>query len=183
MSNGVTDLLPDMAAADVIWVVQLLEHSQIDVWVDGGWGIDALLGEQTRPHEDLDIVVQQMELPKLRRLFSGQGYKDVERPDSQAWNFVLGDQNGHQVDVHAVVFDEKRNGIFGPVENGLMYPAGSLLGNGVIGGYPVRCIAAEYVILFHRNYEPRPKDFLDVTALCQRFGLAYPEEYARIRKP
>ena len=26
-------------------------------WVSGGWGIDALLGTQTRQHADLDLVV------------------------------------------------------------------------------------------------------------------------------
>ncbi len=29
----------------------------IEVWVDGGWGGDALLGEQTRAHDDLDLVI------------------------------------------------------------------------------------------------------------------------------
>jgi len=26
-----------------------------DVWIGGGWGVDALVGEQTRPHGDLDL--------------------------------------------------------------------------------------------------------------------------------
>lgn len=29
------------------------------VWLDGGWGVDALLGRQTRPHDDMDIVIEQ----------------------------------------------------------------------------------------------------------------------------
>src|SRR5919201_6639891 len=27
------------------------------VWLDRGWGLDALLGEQTRPHDDLDLAI------------------------------------------------------------------------------------------------------------------------------
>jgi lincosamide nucleotidyltransferase A/C/D/E len=27
------------------------------VWLDGGWGVDALLGYRSRPHQDLDLVI------------------------------------------------------------------------------------------------------------------------------
>jgi len=30
---------------------RLMEHG-IPIWLTGGWGIDALLGEQTRPHDE-----------------------------------------------------------------------------------------------------------------------------------
>src|SRR5262245_44825073 len=26
-------------------------------WVEGGWGVDALVGHQTRPHRDVDIAI------------------------------------------------------------------------------------------------------------------------------
>ncbi len=42
---------------DVISISQLLEADGIQVWLTGGWGIDALLGEQTRPHKDLDVIM------------------------------------------------------------------------------------------------------------------------------
>jgi lincosamide nucleotidyltransferase A/C/D/E len=34
------------------------------IWycVEGGWGVDALLGEQTREHDDLDLAVRLEEL-------------------------------------------------------------------------------------------------------------------------
>jgi hypothetical protein len=34
--------------------------------VDLGWGIDELLGEQTRQREDLDLVVTSAELDRVR---------------------------------------------------------------------------------------------------------------------
>ena len=37
-----------------------LENRKIKIWVDGGWCVDAHLGQQTRPHEDLDIAIQQV---------------------------------------------------------------------------------------------------------------------------
>lgn len=82
-----------------------LVESGIETWIDGGWAVDALLGEPTRPHKDLDIVVHQEHVEELRRLLSREGYKDVERPDTSPWNFVLADRNGREVDVHAIVLD------------------------------------------------------------------------------
>ena len=37
--------------------IATLEQAGVRVWLDGGWGIDALVGEQTREHDDLDCVI------------------------------------------------------------------------------------------------------------------------------
>ena len=47
-----------MQAEDVIELYALLLEHGVRLWVDGGWGIDALLNRQTRPHKDLDAFVQ-----------------------------------------------------------------------------------------------------------------------------
>ncbi|MBI4202853.1 MAG: nucleotidyltransferase family protein [Chloroflexi bacterium] len=168
-----------MAALDVFRLYSALENLGIAVWVDGGWGVDALLGRQTRPHKDLDIVVQQRDVPQLRQLLEAQGYRDVERDDTSPWNFVLGDGDGHEVDVHAIVFDAAGNGLYGPAQRGVMYPAASLTGTGSIDGRPIRCISPEWLVKFHTGYKLKDSDFHDVTALCERFGIAYPQEYAQ----
>src|SRR3990167_7415680 len=121
-----------MNSTDVIALYTQLNRLGIEVWLDGGWGVDALLGEQTRPHSDVDIVIQQQDVPKLRELLERQGYQDVLRDDTSAWNFVLGDTQGRLVDVHAVTLDAEGNGLYGPPEKGVMYPAGSLTGTGVV---------------------------------------------------
>jgi Aminoglycoside-2''-adenylyltransferase len=46
---------PKITAYDVLDLVQLFDRHQIDLHIDGGWGVDALLGRQTRTHADLDI--------------------------------------------------------------------------------------------------------------------------------
>ena len=172
---------PLMTSTDVINFYTELENMGIHIWVDGGWSVDALLGEQTRPHADLDIVIEQKDLPKVVELLTDRGYKNVERDDTRPWNFVLGDCEGHEIDFHVIVLDDKGNGIYGPAEVDFMYPAGALRGEGRINGHPVRCISAEYMVEFHTGYEPQEKDFKDVSALCQRFGIDYPEEYTRPR--
>lgn len=171
-----------MNITDVIDLYTQLNNLGIEVWLDGGWGVDALLGEQTRPHADVDIVVQHKDVPKLCELLEMQGYRDVPRDDTSVWNFVLGDNNGHLVDVHAVTLDAEGNGLYGPAEKGVMYPAGSLTGIGVVNGHTVKCISAEYMAKFHTGYKLRESDFKDVSALCARFGIDYPEEYAALKK-
>ena len=92
--------------------------------------------------------------------------------------FVLADDEGHEIDVHVVVLDDKGNGIYGPAENGEMYPAEGLTGSGTIDGQVVKCISPEVMVKFHSGYELKDKDFQDVRAICDKFGIELPEEYA-----
>jgi lincosamide nucleotidyltransferase A/C/D/E len=163
-----------MKAGAVVALYLRLQAVDIQIWLDGGWGVDALLGEQTRPHDDLDIVVEERHLLRLRATLQEDGFKDVERDDTSAWNFVLGHDDGRQIDVHVIVFDAAGNGIYGPAENGLMYPAGALSGAGNVDGVKVRCLTAEFQVASRRGRPLREKDLLDVSALCRRFGLPRP---------
>jgi lincosamide nucleotidyltransferase A/C/D/E len=163
-----------MNSADVIDLYTTLEKLGVEIWIDGGWGVDALLGEQTRPHKDLDIAIQQKDVPMLRQFLETRGYGDIKLEDAKAWNFVLGDENSREIDVHVIVIDGKGNGLYGPAEKGEMYPAASLTGKGEIEGYTVRCISPEWMVKFHSGYQLKEKDFRDVSALCKKFGIDLP---------
>jgi lincosamide nucleotidyltransferase A/C/D/E len=165
----------EMSGDSVVQLMQLFDHNSIDVVVDGGWGVDALLGEQTRSHADLDIALQHKDVPKLRALLEAQGYKDVPRDDTRDCNFVMGDDRGHEVDVHSYTFDAHGNLVFG-----VEYPFDSLTGTGSIQGYPVKCISPEWMVKFHSGYELDENDYRDVSALCERFGIALPTELRKI---
>jgi len=167
------------SSKDVIALYKELINTGIDIWLDGGWAVDALLGKQTRPHEDADIVIQEKDISKLRKLLESKGYKDVIRDDTSDWNFVLGDNKGHLVDIHVIVFDDKKNGIYGPKENGKMYPVDSLAGKGILNGIEVKCISPEYLVKFHSGYELQDKDHEDVLALCKKFKIDCQEEYEK----
>ena len=170
-----------MTAAHVISLYTELENLKITVWVDGGWGVDALLGEQTRPHQDLDIAVQEGDVPRLRQLLQERGYRDIKLEEARPWNFVLGDENGREIDLHVIVLDDHGNGLYGPTENGQMYPAASLTGAGSIKGRIVRCISPEWMVKFHSGYKLKEKDFWDVSALCRKFGIELPESFAQFK--
>lgn len=171
-----------MTSHDVVELYTSLKDLGVEIWIDGGWGVDALLGKQTRVHEDLDITIQQKDLPKLRELLQSRGYKEIKVEQARDWNFVLGDGEGREIDVHVIVLDGQGNGIYGPAENGETYAAASLTGTGLIDGQTVRCISAEWMVKFHSGYELKEKDFRDVSALCTKFGLALPSEYAHFKK-
>jgi lincosamide nucleotidyltransferase A/C/D/E len=166
-----------MTSLDVVHFYNKSECLGIKIWIDGGWGVDALLGRQTRPHEDLDIAIESKDLPKLRELLEPCGYKDLNKGNATEWNFVLGDDEGRQIDVHAFVLDAQ-----GKVAGGIMYPLGSLTGVGTIDGQTVRCISPGFMVKFHTGYKLRDTDFKDVPALCEKFGIDYPEEYAHLKR-
>lgn len=162
----------EMTMQDVIEFIDLCAQNSIEIIIDGGWGVDALLGRQTRKHEDLDIALPHVYVPKLCQLLEARGYKDIPREDTTEYNFVMGDSKGHQIDFHSYTFDEKGNNIFG-----VKYPLESLTGIGTIKGHTVRCISPEWMVKFHTGYPLDENDYRDVRALCEQFGIPLPSEY------
>jgi len=166
-----------MTTADVVAFVQLLNQHGIEVCIDGGWGVDALNGAQTRIHTDLDIAIEHKDVPVIRALLEARGYTDVPRDDTRDCNFVMGDEVGHQIDFHSYTFDDNGNLTFG-----VPYPPDSLSGIGSINGFPVKCITPEWLVKFHTGYKLDENDYHDVKVLCQRFGIDIPPEYAEFVK-
>ncbi len=167
----------EMSAPDAAALAAFLTNNGVVTHVDGGWGVDALLGEQTRAHEDLDIAVSHGDVPRLRELLRSRSYKEILRDDTRACNFVLADDAGHMVDVHSYLFNADGDNMYG-----CPYPLESLTGVGVIADQHVRCISPAWIVKFHTGYEPDMDDYRDVAALCERFGLELPAEYDRFRE-
>src|SRR5260221_6191422 len=101
-----------MKAESVIEFLQLCKNNNIDIVIDGGWGVDALLGAQTREHNDLDIAIPHKDVARLRELLEEKCYVDILRDDTMDCNFVLVDTARNQIDGHSFTFDENWNDIF-----------------------------------------------------------------------
>ena len=166
-----------MTSKDVIDLYTELNSSDIKIWVDGGWSVDALLDRQLRPHKDIDIAIQWKDVPKLREILTARGYKQIKE-DNQ-WNFVLRDDKAHEIDVHAFIYDDKGN-----IVEGIMYPTESLTGTGMIEGQVVRCISPKYQVEFLAPYISKwPEKYVPaVSALCEKFGIELPKEYLEFMK-
>ena len=163
-----------MALPDVLAFLELTDELGLVPWLDGGWAVDALLGEQTRRHEDLDIFLEARHAPLLAQHLHACGFEPVPRPDTRPWNFVLGDRHGREIDLHLVELEPDGTARFGPEET---LPAAVFGGYGVIGGRAVRCIAPEWEVRFHTGYAVDEQDWQDVSALCARFGIPVPPDY------
>lgn len=159
---------------DVLDFLRQCDELGVHVWLDGGWGVDALLHRQTRPHGDLDIAIARRDAEVLVPRLRAQGYDDVARGDTSPWNFVLG-RGEIEIDLHVIDIDGDGNGHLGPKD---VYPAESLTGRGRVGDREVDCISAEWMVRFHTGYDVDEDDWADVSALCAEFGIAVPPAYA-----
>jgi lincosamide nucleotidyltransferase A/C/D/E len=109
------------------------------------------IGSQTRRHADLDIVIEAHHVPVAVAALQRRGYALLPRPDTRPWNFVLGDDTGHQINFHVIVLDEHGSGVYGPPENGESHPSEALTGKGSIKGRTVDCITPEWLVRFHAS--------------------------------
>ena len=163
-----------MTADDVIEIVDALERRGLTVWVDGGWGVDALAGRQTREHSDLDLALDRDVLPEVVEVFEELGFRhDPAVEPGLPARFVVRDDLGRQVDVHPLRFDDDGHGwqqLSESEDDWGLYPAAGLAAHGSIGGRGVACLSAELQIRFHQGYEPGPKDEHDLELLRQLEG-------------
>jgi lincosamide nucleotidyltransferase A/C/D/E len=167
-----------MTADDVIAVVESLGAAGIRVWLDGGWAVDALLGEQTRDHDDVDVVLPLEEVDRAIDALSALGF--AVTLDERPTRLVLSNAAARGIDVHPIVIDVDGNGRqigAGPNGGDAPYPAEGLAGRGRVGGREVTCLTPELLLLHHRGYAPTSKDRRDVSLLCERFELPLPREY------
>ena len=164
-----------MLLLDVLRVLEVFDSAAIETVNDGGWGIDALVGEQTREHQDLDLVIDRARLEPATQLLIEDGLTH----DAGAWPGmparVLMRGQGLTVDLHPVVFDAAGNGWQQLTERSWgLYPAEGLKGSGMIGSRPVRCLTAELQLRHHLGYEWSEHDIHDIKLLHDRFGLPLP---------
>jgi lincosamide nucleotidyltransferase A/C/D/E len=170
---------PEMTSVALLDLMRLFEESGIEVWLDGGWAVDAVLGRQTRLHKDVDIILRVSDLPMLKRLLKGRGF-DIQTGGTES-NFVLADGSGLEVDVHAITFDRDGYGIYRMADGSdWIFPAAGFSGRGSLNGFVMRCLSPEVQVLCHAHgYVPTEKDFRDMELLEERFGVVLPPQLRR----
>lgn len=154
-----------MTAESALEVYKSLEKMGMQIWIDGGWAKDALLGRETRPHSDLDFAVERKNLSNLLEYFTSLGYTEIGRPKENKWDIVLGDEKGHELDIHAFEFDEAGKVIDKPYWDA--YNTDALNGIGRIAGVEVRCVNLDHLLktLDPTKRELREKDVHDLNLL------------------
>jgi lincosamide nucleotidyltransferase A/C/D/E len=147
----------------VLELLAVLRSSGVNATIDGGWGVDALLGRETRPHEDLDLVVALSDVPRIHEALRPLGFTLHE--DQLPVRFVLR-RNGEQLDFHTVTFDAERGGVQPqPSGESFRYPPEGFV-TGQVRGVSVSCISAPVQVLCHLGYEPTAKDAQTISSNC-----------------
>ncbi|MCD9879821.1 nucleotidyltransferase domain-containing protein [Streptomyces guryensis] len=160
-----------MTAEDVLSVLALLRRAEADIWIGGGWGIDALIGEQTRDHRDLDLMHSQDQEAAVMALLSEEGF--AESLDRRPVRFVVTDAAGRDIDLHPLVFNEDGSAEQASPVAGhpFIYPTSCFV-SGTIAGTTVPCLSAAQQVFFHQGYEPSDRDRHDMAQLRRVFGIA-----------
>jgi len=135
------------------------------MWLSGGWGIDALLGEQTHPHKDLDVLMLLDNVVRMRELLGRDDYGSKELWSENRWAvdahgletataFVLQDSEEREFDAHALRLDDEGDGIPAWEEaEGLVFKKQDLGGAGTIARVSVQCLSTEMQVVCHTGYE------------------------------
>ena len=183
--------MKSVSANEVADLYRALLEEGVQLWLGGGWGVDALLQRETRPHKDLDALIAFSDLPALARSLSQRGFTFKEVWEENLWTpfpellaligrprpanesevataFVL-EKTSLELDIHVVRFDE--HGRATPAwASDFVFSAGAFQGVGEIAGTAVRCLSVETQIRLRTGYALQEKDTQDLRSLRARFG-------------
>ncbi|MGA7834738.1 MAG: 2'-5' RNA ligase family protein [Acidimicrobiales bacterium] len=96
--------------AELVRVCDALRSEGLSFWITGGWGIDALVGSQTRRHGDLDIALDsfQENLSKATAVLARLGYGRKTPLGGMLWYpdaHVYEDDRGHRIELVSINWD------------------------------------------------------------------------------
>lgn len=156
-----------MPESRVLALMDALASAGVRSWVAGGWGIDALIGRQTRRHYDLDLVISDTseDIERMGQVLASAGFRPgvmelnpgLAMPLRHGWQ----DDNGYTVEVMPVAFGQPPFAC-----------AGESFTRGVIGGRTVPCLSAGLQFALHEGYDARTVDAADIVALRAHLNQA-----------
>jgi len=164
-----------MEARDVLDILLMFEQAGIETWVEGGWGIDALLGAQNRDHGDLDLLVDTEAAEGALAMLASAGFQIIF--DEGPGHYSLHDGRHRVVDLNVAVGDRygdrwNLNRQFGRGEPDYMFDCFTY---GWIAGHRVACLGPETQISHHLGYEIEDVDKFDIKLIHERFDVAVPQ--------
>ncbi len=145
-----------------------------DAVVDGGWGVDALVGRQTRDHDDLDLVIPADSADAVVDPLASLGF--AELTDDRPTRLVASHADGSRVDLHLV--EQTSSGTTQMLPGGRQFTYFLDETMGTVDGRAVRCLSPEMQLLTHTGYEPDDDDRADIARVAALSGLALPPPYA-----
>jgi lincosamide nucleotidyltransferase A/C/D/E len=148
--SRLTTVLWETRLVDVLAVLDAFEDAGVTAWLAGGWGVDALLGDQSRRHTDLDVLIVE-DRPNaledatdaLHRLGYGRLMDRPPDGDMPA-HFALFDAAGHFVDLMPLDLEQSRFAA-------LAGPDSPLVVTGKLGERAVQCLDTSLQLALHKG--------------------------------
>jgi lincosamide nucleotidyltransferase A/C/D/E len=152
-----------MQLDEVFRVLDALAEFGIPAWLEGGWGVDALVGQQAWAHRDVDLDVDASQEAEALTVLHRLGY-EVET-DWRPNRVELAAPGGGWVDLHPLQFDSDGNARQAGLDGEFYDFPESYFATGDLGGRTVRCFSLQAQRRFHTGYPLRPTDRHDLAQL------------------
>ena len=85
---------------DAIEIINYASKIGVKVYLDGGWGVDALLKRQTRPHNDIDLFIEETNRESFIKVLSCKGFYEVIETYTTNDHTVWKDNLDRVIDLH-----------------------------------------------------------------------------------
>ncbi|MGG7078599.1 nucleotidyltransferase domain-containing protein [Clostridium sardiniense] len=145
---------------DLLKVLNLIDNTGISYWLDGGWGVDVLVGKQTREHRDVDINFDSKYTEKLLQILKENGYEIVT--DWSPVRIELYHPHLGYIDIHPFILNDNGTAKQADLEGGWYEFEADFFGNAIFNGRIIPCISAKGQKIFHTGYELREVDKHDI---------------------
>ena len=172
-----------VALEDVVEILGVLNARGVHAWLVGGWACDALLGEQSRPHSDIDLVIPDLAAPRAVEVLRRRGFAIYERRPAGLLSSALEliDRRRRRVALHLVDLDQGGRGdwerAIRTAGKAIGQDCRELFATGYLGGRALPCVSAAAQLVLHTGYPPGVEDRHNVRLLCERFSLRLPPGY------
>ena len=155
-------------------VIAVTRAADISVWLFGGWGLDARIGEITREHGDVEFWVERIHAERSKTVLVEAGAKALAtQPPEEACEFIW-----DGVPFSTAYFDRQPDGSFSQPAgrwSDWLFPPGSFGDElGLLDGTPVLAMSVSGMLAMKeqfprlRNGGPwRQKDLDDIEILRQ----------------
>ncbi len=78
MNSYIPSAVQDKQLSLLLTLLGMCKERGIQMWVFGGYGLDALYGQLTRDHGDIDLCVRDEDLTSLEKLFEQLGFRKTQ---------------------------------------------------------------------------------------------------------
>ncbi len=162
-----------VSVTDVKQILRLAMEAEIKVFLDGGWGVDALIGYETRTHNDIDIFVEKKDYHKFIQIIKDNGFYEIKMEYTTTSHTVWEDENKRIIDLHCFEYTDDDKILY----EGNCFPLETFTGRGKVEDIEVSCIEPYSQVMFHLGYEFDENDMHDVKLLCETFHIEIPDAY------